>query len=502
MLIIQEISQKIHARKNKLTVWHDIIVLFLLVIFILSGITLAPFHADESTFIWISQDYDKIVKQKNIGALRFDPERDKNVSEQRLRLSIGSILGFSIGFARDITGFSDVNNKWDWGKNWEENVLLGSLPDPQLLTLARTCSALMGALGIVFLFLAARQLSQSRLAAWTATLLVATHGDVLLNFRRAMQEGPKFFFLFVTLYISSGILQSLKNSGPRRFLYGLMGLASGLTLAAKQDTAPLLAAIYLALALNPILSKRTLIAILENALYLGGAALIAFASFLAFMPIFWGWWETVLSLSGIAVLLFQFPVWKVSRAARPLALASCALIIGMSVVSPTQWRRFLAPVTSMIEVRDSILDGQIGYRTQNGLPNLDTAQSRLGFLLRSTFVTNVMYMELAKFDIDPINQQIMAYERSYLHGRIDNPVVDASIGILFMVGIWILFKRFNAESLMLYSLLVVTSLFLLASIPLPWQRYYLIMQIPYSLIAGAGMGQAWMWGKQLIERRQ
>ena len=504
MLIIQEISQKIHANKTRLLIWLDALLLLVLITFILSGITLAPFHGDESTYIWMSRDYDKIFKQGDLGAVRFNPESDLNVTEQRLRLSIGSVLGVAIGAARDITNTDiNMNNKWNWGQPWDENILNGNMPSPQLLTLARACSALMGALGVVFFFLTARQLFSSRLVAWAAILLLATHGDVLLNFRRAMQEGPKFLFLFITLYIGTHILQSLKNYEVRRFLYVLIGAASGFSLAAKQDTAPVLVAIYLALALGPILNihKEKGEFILINILYLGGATILAFASFLALMPLFWGWWETVLSLIGISSLLFLTPAWKVDKAARFLALASCILVIGMSIASPSQWRRFFAPITGMLEVRETLLDSQVQNRIRYNLPYLDTAESKASFLLMTTFTSHVMYMEVTSFDVLPINKQIAAYEVSIIHGRMGSPFSDGCIAVLFIIGMWVLIRRFGIESLMIISLLIISAVFLFISVPLPWQRYFLIMQIPYSLIAGAGAGQLWKWGRKLVESR-
>ena len=481
-------------------VWMDIILLLFIISYILSGTALAPFHGDESTYIWMSKDYDTIVKQRNIRSILFDPEEDLNVTEQRLRLSIGSILGLSIGFARDITNSPfEMKNKWNWGKVWDENVKQGSLPSSQLLALSRNCSALMGAMGMVFFFLVVRQLYPSRLAAWAATLLLATHGDVLLNVRRAMQEGPKFLFLLITLYIGSHILKALKNGSTSRSLYVLLGIASGFTLAAKQDAAAVLVAIYLALALIP-LTKGTVRSILVNILFLGASTILAIATFLVLMPIFWGWWESVLALSGLVLLLFQIPFWNVSKLAKPLALAGCLLMIVMTIISPSQWRRLASPFTGMIEVRDTLVKAQVGNRIRFNRPYLNTGKSRVTFLLTTMSSSNVMYMEEESFNIDPINEQIATYENSHIRGRVESHLLDIFIILLFIVGWWGMLKRFSAEDIMAVSLFLVTAIILLVSIPLPWQRYFLIMQIPYSLIAGMGAEQLLEWGKQFIRQ--
>jgi hypothetical protein len=496
MSIIQEKSQKIHARPNKYIAWLDLMLLLLLTVYILSGISLVPFHGDESTYIWISEDYDRIVKRRDFEHVLFNPAGNY---KQYLRLSTGSILAYSIGFARDITNNDDPINKWLWNSSWEENILQGNMPSPRLLNLARFCSASMGALGIALFFFTARRLFSSRLVAWPATLVLATHGDVLVNLRRAMQEGPKFLFLIITIYIASNVLQGFQSLKMRRCPYALLGAASGLTLAAKQDTAPMLIAVYLALALIPIWKKEAVRTILINILYLGAATGLAYAFFLAFMPVFWGWWESVIALTGFVTILFQLPLWKINRTAKPLALAGCSIIIGITLVSPTQWGKFLTPVASMIETRETIMGGQLESYAGQSLFDLDIAKNRMTFLLETTLISRVMYMEVPNFDVPPFHEQITAYENSFISGRTGSLLADAFVAVLVVVGAWSLLRQFNAESLLICSLLIVSAILLFAMVPLPRQRYFLIMQIPYSLIAGAGANQVWSRGMRFIE---
>jgi 4-amino-4-deoxy-L-arabinose transferase-like glycosyltransferase len=415
-------------------------------------------------------------------------------------LSTGSILAYSIGFARDITNNEDPINKWLWGSSWEENIQQGNMPTPRLLRLARTCSALMGALGIALFFLAARRLLPSRLAAWSATLALATQGDVLVNIRRAMQEGPKFLFLILTIYIAAHVLKDFQNMKTRRYLYALMGAASGLALAAKQDTAPVLVAVYLALALIPVWKRETARTVLINILYLGAATSLAFACFLAFMPVFWGWWETALALMGFVTILFQLPAWKIDRMAKPLSIAGGLLIIGMTIASPAQWSTLPTPIASMIETREAMLGDQLKSYVGEGLFDLGTATNRLMFLLETTVRSRIMYMEAPSFDVAPFHEQIAAYEDSFLSGRTGYPWADGFIAILALIGGWSLLKKFNAESLLIHSLLITSGILLFAMVPIPWQRYFLIMQIPYSLVAGAGVNQIRIWGMKFAAR--
>jgi 4-amino-4-deoxy-L-arabinose transferase-like glycosyltransferase len=494
MSIVQELSQKKHGKAEGYFIWLDVTLLILLTTYTLFGTNLAPYHGDESTFISMSEDYDRIVKDRDFSHVFFDPEGN---SKQHTRLSIGSILVYSIGFARDINDIKGSGNRWLWGSSWEENVEQGHLPDPQLLYVARLGSVLPGALSLVVFFITALQLFSSRLIAWAAVLILATHGDILLNFRRAMQEGPKFLFLMLTLYIASLILMNLKENKMRRYLYASLGIVSGLCLAAKQDTALMLVAIYLALALLPIWKKETLQNTLINVLYLGAATILAYASFLVFMPVFWSWWESAFVLTGFAILLFQIPLWKSGRMAKWLVLAGSILIIGMTVLSPTLWFKWATPLSSMIQTRQVMISGQVN----NSQHPLVTPGERMAFLLGTTFTSRVMYMEAPSFDVPAYHEQIAAYENSFTSGRTGSPWVDGLIVILAILGGWVLYRQFSAQSLLIYSLLIITGILLFVTVPLPWQRYFLIMQIPYSLIAGVGAGKAWEWGRDFIAGR-
>lgn len=487
-------SQKTHGIPNKHLIWLDIVFLSLTALYVLFGITLVPFHGDESTYIILSEDYDRI-KQGRFDRVFFDPNDN---SKQYLRLSTGSILAFSIGFARDILGYESTANKWLWGATWEYNVAHGNMPEPRLLHLARTCSALMGAMGIVLLFLTARRLFSSHLAAWSVAFIFATNGPILVNIRRAMQEGPKFLFLILTIYVATYVVESFRNGKIRRVPYALLGIASGLTLAAKQDTVPVLVAVYLALGVIPLWKRDKLQNILANLFYLGVSGFLAYAFFLVFMPVFWGWWETMFMLTGLAVILFQLPVWNIDRMAKPFAVAGFILVFGMTIMEPSLYGEILTPVDSMVQTREAMLKGDLQDFVGQGLFDPKIAKSRIKFLLDSTTKTDVMYMEAKSFDVLPFHKQIAAYEDSFFSGRVGSSLWDGLVLVLVIAGGWYLLRNFNMENLLICSLFVISGFLLFVMIPSQWQRYFLIMQIPYSLLVGAGIQQIWIWGGQFV----
>jgi len=107
-------------------------------------------------------------------------------------------------------------------------------------------------------------------------------------------------------------------------------------------------------------------------------------------------------------------------------------------------------------------------------------------------------METSSFDVPPVQAQIQAYEDSPLSGRIGMPFVDGVVIMLALVGGWTLFRKAIAERVYVSFLLFIPAVFLFVTIPLPWQRYFLILQIPYLLFVGVGGAQVWEWIKQLI----
>lgn len=474
--------------------WLDIAFLVGLTGYIFAGVSLTPFHGDESAYIWLSEDYDRVVKNQEFDKVLYTPEGNP---KQYLRLTTGSILAYSIGFLRDVTDNDDPIEKWLWGETWEENIQMGKMPAPRLLTMGRAVSALMGAGSVILLFFAALNLSSSRIVAWGAALAFATQGAVLVNIRRAMQEGPKFFFLILTILVAAFILQGLQATKMRWVQYAVLGIASGLTLSAKQDTAPALVAIYLAIGLTPFLHKAGLRFFLLNTLYLFAGTCIAYAFFLLFMPVFWGWWETSFLLIGFALVLFQMPLVKVDRLAIPLAVAGLLLIAGMSFHSPDLWRDIPTPVLAMLDTRKGVLAGQSAVVGEANQFEADSTKNRLGFLFENTVSSDVMYMETASFDIPPYHELIDAYEGSGLGGRTGSLLLDGLILMVALAGGWALIKPFTGESFFILSLFFVTAVLLYLLIPLSWQRYFLIMQIPYSLLIGVGVGWAWsrFWGK-------
>lgn len=193
---------------NKSLFWVllDVLLLVLLSLYIFLGINSVPFHGDESTLIALSLDWERLVYEDQVGDVlyhAYEPGKWQGV-EQFTRVLTGSLNPLTIGMMRDAANYpaDKVNGFWVWGESegdpyapymWFVNEEYGNLPSPQLLTLARIPSTLFTIGSVFLLFFLVFQLTQKRLIAWVSVLVYASSPAVLVNGRRAMQEGVLLF---------------------------------------------------------------------------------------------------------------------------------------------------------------------------------------------------------------------------------------------------------------------------------------------------------------------
>lgn len=113
MSIINEVLGKIHALSEKHKIWLDVIFLLFCVAYVLAGLSLVPFHGDESAYLILSEDYDKVFKKHEVEKILFDPD---GKSKQYLRLSTGESYLFLLGLrvtlptmmTRSTNGYGDL----------------------------------------------------------------------------------------------------------------------------------------------------------------------------------------------------------------------------------------------------------------------------------------------------------------------------------------------------------------------------------------------------------
>ena len=265
----------------------DALWLVLLCAYVLAGTAVAPFHADESTLVFMSRDYAYQFLQGDLARVAFqDDSPDPDL--QYLRLINGSISKYTIGLGWHLAGYSvnDVNEQWDWGADWDYNSRTGHAPSRGLLLAARWQSALFTAASVVVLFVLARRLG-GRPVAYLASAYYALNPVILLSGRRAMMEGSLLFFGL--LVVLAALIYLRRRSW--RWALGL-GAAAGLAVAAKHTNLFVVAPVFVGCALLPLVERLARRRTSRRPLTLVGqllaAAVVAAGGFFALNPVWWG----------------------------------------------------------------------------------------------------------------------------------------------------------------------------------------------------------------------
>jgi 4-amino-4-deoxy-L-arabinose transferase-like glycosyltransferase len=250
--------------------WVLLILLALLTAFYVLGLPAVPFHPDESTQLYMSADFEQLLT--NPFELAFNPNAQGDM-KQHYRLIDAPLTRYLLGFGRTIGGFPALRTDWDWSKTWDENVQAGALPSEELLYTGRLAITSLLPLGLLFLYLAGKQVGDGMTGLWAA-LFLGLNALVLLHARRAMAEGALIFGVAFFLW-------SLFQGDRRAWL---CGLAMAIAFNAKQSTLALLPVGLIAVAWLPsqasIDFKRVGVNIAQ---YLGVFVLLTFA----LNPVFW-----------------------------------------------------------------------------------------------------------------------------------------------------------------------------------------------------------------------
>jgi 4-amino-4-deoxy-L-arabinose transferase-like glycosyltransferase len=255
--------------------WPRLFFLYSLSAYLILGLPLAPFHADEAIHLAAAQDYVVYFVLHRPGDLRADPPPAID-SPAYIRLVGGSLNAYLSGAFLWHSGAVSLGAwppAWYFPDSPAENQARGRWPAEAVLWWGRLASALCGVVSLWGLFALMQQLADPP-SAYAATLFYALHPLILLNLRRGMQEGALLCFCVLALWLAWRVYRR-----PSWAAYALWGMASGLALASKATALLALAAMWLAwLSLRPGGYGRGL---LLYALALGGV-------YLALTPAIWG----------------------------------------------------------------------------------------------------------------------------------------------------------------------------------------------------------------------
>lgn len=429
----------------------DALFLAALMAYALLGTSLAPFHGDEPMQIYFSGDYEVAVLQGNPAALTTRPPYDID-SVPQLRILNGSVHRYLAGLARQIAGIGaeqlPPHPGWDWGLTYDRNVETSHRPSEALLMAGRWPSSLLLALSAPLAF-GLGWLVGKRPGAYLAAGLIMLNPIVLLNGRRAMQEGALLFFGLAVVLVGAWIARQRAGGKPvSPLVWGLLALSGGLALASKHSTLP----------------------------FIGGALAWVFLGELTH---------------------FQLrPFLKMTGA---LVVCGVLMLVLFFAVSPALWDDPLARFRDLLQVRATLLDIQV-----SGMPT--ALDYRAIGLFVQPFLVPPQFFEVASWgEAATITAEIERYLASGLAGVTFASVIGAVTTGLMLTGMLIaLLRRVRpfadwATAVGLFAWWGITALSLLAN-PLPWQRYFLPLIPPAALFAVIGALGLWAIIRQLIRR--
>lgn len=199
-----------------------LVLLVILTIYQMGTIHFIPFHPDESTQIYMSQDFNIFLK--NPFSMAWETDQNSS-SVTRLRQLDAPITRYMIGFGRTLFGLQAPQENWDWGETWDENRNRGALPSRRMLLVSRISVSMLIPFTIIFFYGTLLNI-KNKITALIGVFLLGTHPLLLLHGRRAMAESAIIFG--ITLF-----LWALKY---RKTHPWLLGLAAAVAYNAKQST--------------------------------------------------------------------------------------------------------------------------------------------------------------------------------------------------------------------------------------------------------------------------
>ena len=175
-----------------------LILLSLISLFYLSGIKDVPFHPDESTQIFMSEDFTAIFT--SFSSLFWEKENEGEIRQYYHEMD-APLTRYLIGFGRWIGRQTKLEEDWDWSKTWEENQQSGALPGNKLLLISRLSVAAYFPISLFLIFFSAKKDHNAFLGFLTA-LLFGINSLVWLHTRRAMAESLLLFNIILFIYLS------------------------------------------------------------------------------------------------------------------------------------------------------------------------------------------------------------------------------------------------------------------------------------------------------------
>jgi hypothetical protein len=318
-----------------------IILLTLLSFYYFWGIKFVPFHPDESTYIYMSSDFDALFI--DVSSLFWQADREDD-ARQNYRELDAPITRYLIGLGRTLIGHQALSVDWDWGKSWDENILAGAYPDSDLLRVSRLSIALFLPLTLTLMYSIGKHI-QGRSLGLLSALLLGTNAVVLLHGRRAMTEGPLLLGVTLAAWSFLHIQASIEERQElvNRQIEGLIQVAPERYLDTPAQRLLMLAAnIFIGPAEHSLVSN--LVDTQEDV-----DTYIAIPGHNNFRGLVWGAVFIILTIVGLYVAMRSLQGKKTNKRPEIAILLLAAFFQGAAIMAvPLPWVRFSIPLLPFV----------------------------------------------------------------------------------------------------------------------------------------------------------
>lgn len=430
-------------------------VIFLLGIF--AYITLpvdnVPFHGDESTTIWMSEDYQTALDGDFAELTYAAPPR--RTTEQHMRIITSNLSKIAMGISWRQMGIeqNELNEQWIWGADFSQNEANNSIPSPKLLRVTRLSSAWLLALSTVFIVAITRRIAHQFfrnskvifVSSWLgAVAYTFLYPAILLNGRRAMFEGGLLFGLAIVAWAS---IRIIAQQNIQWFDYGILGICAGLGLSTKHSATFTVVLLFSGLVVVAIISA----------------------------------WQASSQISVLRQYLMK------------ISLATVLALLIFFGLNPLWWSNPLDMPAIVIKQRQMILDEQVTYFPTY---KYEEPSTRIAGLVEEIINPSTQYYETDYWiDYAGVSTEIDTYNSSLWAGLGENLLGLFLRGLLVFSGIILLIYQSwhgNWQHRKLILLIAIwaggMSLITLITVPLHWQRYYLPVLVPHVILMGIGGG--------------
>ena len=321
--------------------WLVHLLCLLLTLFYFWGFDLVPFHPDESTQIFMSEDLFDLFRDPL--SLTYSPDVELS-SKMTYRAIDAPLARYLIGFARFLSRTPGLVTDWNWSKSWEQNQASGAYPSSALLNSSRFILTLLIPISLYFFYFSARKFLPE-IPAILALIYLGLTPLALLHGRRAMAEPVLLFGITFFLWV---ITQN--HNKPL-----LVGIALALAFNAKQTAAVLIPVGIIAVCLIPDEKLRLKKMLARSAVVL----LVFLLSTLILNPYYWKSPISAVQL-GIQVrsrvLLLQMADYIQGGTPNPVS-SLFNLVSNLYLSSPAYFEttKYLDPLVGQINFYQSVL---------------------------------------------------------------------------------------------------------------------------------------------------